>query len=83
MIVSDRVGVLAVSTKRRSEPSTRIVCGPPGSTSSRTPGLLIPGIGLETDAKMSEAVLTCSSAAVATAAVVLRTIVIIPSRKRL
>ena len=36
MIVSERGSSLAaMSAKRRSEPSSRIVCGSPGSTSSR------------------------------------------------
>jgi hypothetical protein len=44
MIVSERTGFFSLtSTKRRSEPSRRIVCGWPAGTPGRTP--LMPGIG--------------------------------------
>src|SRR4051794_16768407 len=43
-IVSERAGFFSLmSWKRRSEPSTRIVCGRPGSTLSSAPSM--PGIG--------------------------------------
>jgi hypothetical protein len=81
-MVSDRVGFFCLtSMKRRSEPSTRMVCGSPGLTSSSAP--LIPGIGLLSCLTMVVSWLTSSSTADATVAALRNTISTPPSAKRL
>ncbi len=80
IIVSERTGVPFSSPYRRSEPSTRIVCGPPGSTSSSTD--LMPGIGVDSFWKTAIVSCTCSRTALATAVALSSITMTAPIRKR-